>query len=175
MKQVTQKNRTRLTLITIGCFFALELSGCGVFGSSNDTPVVKPPYTGQLYQNAGLIVSTDTMTVTAMNNYPAPAAGQTSTLPVSFKVAKDLPEKNVEGKILIPAGTLVSGTYTNDGKICNVSWENIYAHGDQTMDKSNAVLIDKIAAPTTCNPATGIKTNDQLTINFTKAHSLEAM
>jgi hypothetical protein len=173
MKQVIQKNRTKLTLITLGCFFALELSGCGVFGDSNDTPVVKPPYTGKLYQNAGLIVSTDTMTVTATNNYPAPAAGQPSTLPVSFKVAKDLREKNVEDKILIPADTLVSGTYTNDGKTCNVTWENVYAHGDQNMDKSNAVSIANIAVPTTCNAATGIKNGDQLIISFTKAHSLD--
>jgi|GEM_PF-2142501 len=173
MKQVIQKKGVILTIITLGCFFALELSGCGVFGENNDTPVVNPPYTTKLYQNAGLIVSSDTMTVTAMNNYPAPAASQTSTIPVSFKVAKDLLEKNVEGKILIPTGTLVSGTYTNDGKTCNVTWENVYAHGDQNMDKSNAVSIAKIAAPTTCNPATGIKNGDQLIISFTGAHSLD--
>ncbi len=174
MKQFIQKNSAKLTLITIGCFFALELSGCGVFGSSNDTLVENPPYTKELYQNAGLIVSTDTMSVTATNNYPAPAAGQPSTMPVSFKVVKELREKNVEDKILVPAGTLVGGTYTNDGKTCSIAWENMYADGDQNMDKSKSVSIAKIAAPTTCNPATGIKSGDQLVISFPKAHNLES-
>jgi hypothetical protein len=147
-------------LITLGStLVTLGLAGCG----SDNTP----PYVKKLNRNVRSVSAGDVLTVFAQDDYPAPVQGKTISQPARFKVVYNLYEDQ-EDRILIPSGTIVSGAYFNDGKTCRVDWKHVYAHGDETMDKHNAVKLSHVANPTICNPEVGIKSGEPLVINFTR-------
>lgn len=151
MKQNIPKTLFLISLLS------LFLSACG-----SDTP----PYVHKLSNNVRAIDPNNSVSVYSQNNYPAPITGQVTNITARFKVIYDLYEDD-ENRILIPSGTIVAGTYSNDGKSCRIYWKTVYAHGDENMEKRNSVSISHITVPTECNPVTGIKYGDQLVINFT--------
>ncbi|MCC2645177.1 MAG: hypothetical protein K0R94_955 [Burkholderiales bacterium] len=131
---------------------SLGLAACG---SDN------PPYVNKLDRNVRLISQHDTLQVFAMENYTAKMSGQYAR----FKVIYDL-NKHGGNKVLIKSDTIIRGLYFNDGKTCSVTWDKIYAHGDQAMDKDNGVKLNNIATPTMCDPAVGLKYGEPMVINF---------
>lgn len=160
MKQHTSKTSFIVSLITLGgLLVTLGLAGCG----SDNTP----PYVKKLNRNVRSVSAGDVLTVYAQDDYPATMPGHTISTPASFKVVYNLYEDR-EDRILIPSGTIISGAYLNDGKTCRIYWKDVYAHGDQTMDKHNAVKLSHVANPTICNPNVGIKSGEPIVINFTR-------
>jgi hypothetical protein len=152
---------TRLIVLS-GVLVTLGLAGCGTDNT--------PPYVKKLNHNVRSVSEADTLTVFAEHDYPAPASGQTTTQLVYFKTVYNLYKNKGYHKVLIPSNTIVSGVYNNDGKGCTITWKDVYAHGDQTMDNHNAVNFSSVTVPTICNPTVGLKEGEPLIINFNTLH-----
>jgi hypothetical protein len=68
--------------------------------------------------------------------------------------------------ILIPQNAIITGVYSNDGKVCQVSWQAVY-HDYQALEKDQGALgVATMVNNTSCDPKLGIRPGQIMTMTF---------
>ncbi|MCC2624788.1 MAG: hypothetical protein K0R14_661 [Burkholderiales bacterium] len=101
--------------------------------------------------------------VVAMEDLDVPEDAQLMNNQAAFKVLDNV-YAEYGNKVIVKKGSIVSGTYFNNGTQCKISWNAIYVNKKQYKKKRGAALSDSIAQPSLCDPVKGIKKGQRVMI-----------
>jgi hypothetical protein len=141
------------TSITIS-IAAIVLNAC----SSNNVPTP-----AKLGYDVQTLAPATGIAVVAREDLDAPEDAQLINNPATFKVLDNV-YAEYGNKVIVRKGSIISGTYFNNGTQCKISWNAIYLNKSQYKKKRGASLSDSIAQPSLCDPVKGVKEGQRVMI-----------
>lgn len=100
--------------------------------------------------------------VLAKEDFPTPKNSQIIEKQSAFKVIDSVYSQ--QGTMLVRKNSIISGTYTNDGVTCRVTWKSIYANKSNYEDNIGTFSLGAVTEPTPCDPVKGIKEGQRVMI-----------
>lgn len=135
----------------------LGLAAC----SSDRTPTPL-----KLSHNVQEIPPQTVISVISRTDFPAPREDQAAIVKMgTFKAYDNVYDPN-GSKILIHRNSIISGTYRNNGVMCEVTWEAVYANKTEYEEKRGSTVLRDITYVSHCDPLRGIQKGDRATIRF---------
>ncbi len=144
-------------LLKITALIGVATIALGACSSENEPTPAKLGYDVQTLPPAAGIA------VVAREDLDAPQDAQLINTPATFKVLDNVYAEN-GNRIVVKKGSIVSGTYFNNGTKCQITWNAIYSSKSQFKKKRGASLADSIAAPSACDPVKGVSEGQRVMI-----------
>jgi hypothetical protein len=140
----------------------ISLSACGLFNSSSSKPTPRAMNQDISLINTGTVVNAVSLVPLDIPNPSQPKVVNSAV----FRVTEDIFNYPNTAAILIPQNALVTGVYTNDGTICQISWQVIYADYAAMEQGYGALSIAPRVKNTTCDAKLGVRAGQLMNITF---------
>jgi len=152
--------KTRVTNIFALAISVLGVSACGLFKAPPAPTPQKISVRVDLLESGTIIHVVDLVPMDVPNP-TQPKVVNTA----AFRVTHDV--RSVPGNLLvIPQNALITGSYSNDGKTCQVSWQAIY-YDYRSLELNQPILgVADRTLNNKCDPKLGIKPGEAMDITF---------
>lgn len=155
---ITRKNLALTILFSV--ISAAGLAGCGLMHSPQAPTPQKVSLRIDLLESGTVIHAVDLVPM----DIPNPSQSKIVNT-AAFRITQDI--RSIPANLLVlPQNALITGVYSNDGKTCQISWQEVY-YDYRSLELNQSILsIGSRTANTPCDPKMGIRPGQAVEITL---------